>query len=75
MVDSLDEELGAALVGISHFAIYSETDSGYIETKLHSLREITGTAERRLEEFSKAKIPHYIVFGKRRLANWRDSRF
>jgi len=74
-LDSIDEELGAALMGISYFALYSETDSAYVETRLASFREMTDMAEKRLGEFMKAKIPHYVIFGRRRLANWRDSRF
>lgn len=74
-VDSIDEELGAALKGISYFAIYSRQDRRYVETRLDNFREITGSAERRMEEFMKAKIPHYMIFRKRRLENWRNSRF
>jgi hypothetical protein len=74
-VDSIDEELGAALKGISYYAIYSGQDRRYVETKLFRFIEITSSAERRLQEFSKAKIPHYILFGKRKLENWRTSQF
>lgn len=74
-VDSIDEELGAALKGISYYAIYSEQDPRYVETKLFRFIEITSSAERRLQEFSKAKIPHYVLFGKRKLENWRTSQF
>src|SRR4030042_5056346 len=72
-VDSLDEELGAALKGISYYAIYSDQDPIYIETKLFRFMEITTAAERRLLEFSKAQIPHYMLFGKRKLKNWRTA--
>jgi hypothetical protein len=74
-VDSIDEELGAALKGISYYALYSDQDRRYVETKLFRFIEITSSAERRLQEFSKAKIPHYILFGKRKLENWRTSQF
>jgi hypothetical protein len=74
-LDSIDEELGSAFVGISYFAIYSEGDPRYVESRLQSFHEITGSAEKRLDEFMKAKIPHYIILGKRKLANWRESRF
>ena len=74
-VDSIDEELGAALKGISYYAIYSDQDRRYVETKLFRFIEITSSAERRLQELSKAKIPHYMLFGKRKLENWRTSQF
>lgn len=74
-VDSIDEELGAALKGISYYAIYSDNDQRYVETKLFRFIEITSSAERRLQEFSKAKIPHYMIFGKRKLKKWRTSQF
>jgi hypothetical protein len=74
-VNSLDEELGAALKGISYYAIYSCQNRRYVETKLFRFREITSSAERRLQEFSKAKIPHHMIFGKRKLENWRTSQF
>jgi hypothetical protein len=74
-VNSLDEELGAALKGISYYAMYSDQDPRYVETKLFRFIEITSSAERRLQEFSKAKIPHYMLFGKRKLENWRTSQF
>jgi hypothetical protein len=74
-VNSIDEELGAALKGISYYAIYSEQNPIYVETKLFRFIEITSSAESRLREFSKANIPHYVLFGKRKLENWRTSQF
>ncbi len=74
-VNSLDDELGAALKGISYYAIYSIQDPKYIETRLYRFKEITSSAERRLQEFSKAKIPHYMIFGKSKLKNWRTAQF
>lgn len=74
-VDSIDEELGAALKGISYYAIFSKQDQKYIETRLFSFINITSSAERRLQEFAKARIPHYMLFGKRKLKNWRNSQF
>src|SRR4030042_925456 len=46
-----------------------------IDTKLFRFMEITTAAERRLLEFSKAQIPHYMLFGKRKLKNWRTAQF
>lgn len=74
-VNSLDEELGAALKGMSRYAIYSDQDKRFVETKLFRFIEISSSAEKRLQEFSKAKIPHYMLLGKRKLENWRTSQF
>jgi len=74
-VDSIDEVLGATLIGISHFARFSKQDPRYVESRLYKLREITGISEKRMEEFIKAKITLNVIFRKRKLENWRNSRF
>jgi hypothetical protein len=74
-VDSIDEVLGATLIGISNFARLSKQDQRYVESRLDKLREITEISEKRMEEFIKAKMPLNVIFRKRRLENWRNSRF
>ena len=74
-IDSIDPELGAALKGISHYANYSIQDPGFVETHLFRFKEMTSSADRRLQEFSKAKIPHHVIFRKRKLENWRTAQF
>ncbi|MGA2681343.1 MAG: hypothetical protein ABSF44_06020 [Candidatus Bathyarchaeia archaeon] len=69
--DSIDEELGAALMGISNFANYNENDKKYAESRLPRLRKITGCAVQRIQEFNRAKIPHRKFLGKRKLEHMR----
>jgi hypothetical protein len=74
-LNSIDEELGAALTGLSHFSFHSENDVKYVEQRLHRFCEIMSTSNKRLELFMKARIPHYMIFGKRKLMDWRECRF
>jgi hypothetical protein len=75
-LESIDQELSAALVGIFHFAKFCGTDQNYIEQKISKLKDITAVAEKRLKQFVRPNIiPHYVIFGKRKLRDWRDSKF
>jgi hypothetical protein len=74
-VASIDEELAAALIGLSHYSNDSARNPRFIATNILILKDMSGTAKKRLDEFSKAKIPHYILFGKRKLKQWRTSQF
>lgn len=74
-LNSIDEELGAALTGLSFFSFGSENDVKYVEHRLHRFCEIMNACSKRIELFMEARIPHYIIFGKRKLTDWRECRF